>query len=112
MSSLMSFLEVWLDDTSNELLQISLLCEQSTEELDDTIKRLKEIKEDYNNRGFARLSVQESIDRTEAKRPFTSSEFTSLREKHSMVLNMINVVAQSLQEKDKAKHRVQHLCIL
>ena len=100
------FLEDWLDQTSNELLQISLLCERSIEQLDDSLQRLQDIKEDYRDRGFARLSVQESIDRTKAKRPFTSSELSSLREKHRMVMDMINIVTESLEEKSKTNQRV------
>ena len=93
------FIEDWLDQTSNELLQVSLLCERSIEQLGDSLQRLQDIKKEYNDRGFARLSVQENIDRSKAKRPFTSSELPSLREKHRMVLDMINIVAESLGEK-------------
>ena len=93
------FLEVWLDEASNKLLEISLLFEQSIERLDETLNRIAEIKQDYNDQGFARLSIQENIERSQAKRPFRRSEQGSLREKHDTVLHMLEVVHTSLLEK-------------
>ena len=55
------FEEIWLDETSNKLLEISLLLEQSKERLDETLKRIDGIKQDYTEQGFARLSIQENI---------------------------------------------------
>ena len=93
------FVEVWLDETSNKLLEISLLYEQSTECQDETLlQRVADIKQDYND-GFARLSIQEKMERSRAKRPFTSSEQGSLREKHDTVLHLVEVVTRSLQQK-------------
>ena len=92
------FVEVWLDETSNKLLEISLLYEQSGCQ-DETLQRVADIKQDYNDRGFARLSIQENMERSRAKRPFTSSEQGSLREKHDTVLHLVEVVTRSLQQK-------------
>ena len=93
------FVEVWLDETSNKLLEISLLYEQSTECQDETLQRVADIKQDYHDRGFARLSIQGKMERSRAKRPFTSSEQGSLREKHDTVLHLVEVVTRSLQQK-------------
>ena len=93
------FEEIWLDETSNKLLEISLLYEQSTECQDETLQRVADIKQDYNDRGFARLPIQENMERSRAKRPFTSSEQGSLREKHDTVLHLVEVVTRSLQQK-------------
>ena len=90
------FEEIWLDETSKKLLEISLLLEQSKERLDETLKRIDGIKQDYTEQGFARLSIQENIERSRAKRPFTSSEQGSLREKHDTVLHLVEVVTRSL----------------
>ena len=99
------FEEIWLDETSNKLLEISLLLEQSKERLDETLKRIDGIKQDYTEQGFARLSIQENIERSRAKRPFTRSEEGSLREKHDTVLHMVEVVTTSLQEKLNSRQR-------
>ena len=98
------FLEVWLDETSNKLLEMSLLLEQFIERLDETVKRIDEIKQDYSERGFARLSIQEKIERSPAKRPFTRCEADSLREKHDTVLHMLEVVQRCLLEKYNSQH--------
>ena len=102
---LLCFVEVWLDETSNKLLEMSLLLEQSLERLDETLQHIEEIKQDYDHQGFARLSIQENIERSQAKRPFTRCEQGSLREKHDTVLHMVEVVHRSLQEKYNSKQR-------
>ena len=84
--------------------------EQSLERLDETLKHIEEIKQDYKDQGFARLSIQENIERSQAKRPFTRCEGGSLREKHDTVLHLVEVVTRCLKEKYNSKQGPKVKC--
>merc|ERR1719153_593031 len=102
----MEALEDWIDETERKLYNNASkdnsrrLSYIFTEEFVDLVQKQKA---DYEVKGFMKKRVQDAMDLTPAKKPFTTAKFGTLREKNNTLMNLL----LTLETKQKMKKEAE-----
>merc|ERR1719357_1466800 len=83
----MEALEDWIDETERKLYN----------------NAIQKQKAEYEVKGFMKKRVQEAMEFTPAKRPFTTAKFGTLREKNNTLMNLL----LTLETKQKMKKEAE-----
>ena len=102
----MEALEDWIDETERKLYNTASkdnsrrLSYIFTEEFVDLVQKQKA---EYEVKGFMKKRVQDAMESTPARRPFTTAKFGTLREKNNTLMNLL----WTLETKQKMKKEAE-----
>ena len=103
----MEAVEKWLDKTEKELYQVMREEKSGISSTVFTEKFLSFVQRkrtDYEAAGFMKTIVQDAMDSTPAKNPFSSAKIGTIREKNNTLLNLLLTLEtqQMMRKKTKA----------
>ena len=104
----MEALEAWIDETEEELYgKASREGRRRSSVIlsDEFIELVERLKKDYDNKGFMKRRVQEAMETTKARKPFTSAKFGTLREKNNTLMNFLLTLEAKQQEKKETERK-------
>ena len=112
----MEDVERWIDDKQKEFYDfIAKNCPSGRRRSsfilsEECMNQILNVLENYENNGFKKKRIQDSMEFTDALKPFDGARFGTLREKHNTFMNFILTLnSKQKQKRDEEKAEIDRI---